>query len=105
MAKPEPVDLVTAVDAATAWATDGTASALAQLCRRLAREIDATGDTPTAALAKELRATLETLEAMRDSDDAGADLAVILSTPVRDGQESQQGNARPARRKDRGVAG
>ena len=92
-------DLVTAVDAATAWAiaqpkARGTApppraTAHAELARFTARQIvdpdlGADGKPPALApLLKELRATLETLETMRDGDDGTKHLAAVLSAPVR----------------------
>ena len=97
-------DLVEAVESAVAWVEDtgsGHAKALAALACELARDIvgpplddgpaeslkellakKATNAPPTAALAKELRATLEDLEGLRDGDTAGADLGAQMSTPV-----------------------
>lgn len=85
------VDLVAAVAEATEWALvakSGRAQALAQLARTLAKDIatppvtDGKSAPPTAALAKELRATLEDLEGLRDGDDAQGQLVSGLSTPV-----------------------
>lgn len=83
-----------AVDSATEWADSGVNLALRELALTLAGEIDgAAGSSadkppPVAQLAKELRATLEQLEDMRDGNDAGADLGVVLSSPVWDGAQS-----------------
>lgn len=118
------VDLVAAVDGATQWAIDGDpgrAQALAHLARELARYVvgpamddapaeslkellakKATTSPPTAALAKELRATLEDLEGLRDGDDAQGQLVSGLSTPVLHGAGSQPTDIRTARRKGGG---
>ena len=63
------MSLKAAVEKAVEWAEADDASAHA---------------AALAELAKELRATLEELEAMRDGDDAQASIGVVLSTPVWD---------------------
>jgi hypothetical protein len=88
------VGLIQAVESAVSWAVggDGHASALAELALTLASELMAEGASdkpaPTAQLSKELRATLEELEGLRDGDDAGASLGAVLSSPVWDAQRS-----------------
>jgi hypothetical protein len=85
-----------AVQDAVEWALGkgGRATALAELALSVAREIEAVEGAerdkppPVAQLAKELRATLEDLEGLRDSDDAEASLGVVLSSPVWDSAES-----------------
>lgn len=93
--------LVGAVDSASDWAGSGTALALRELALELARELTygGAGDkpAPSAQLAKELRGTLEKLEEMRDGDDAGASLGVVLSSPVWDGKGSGSGDAGTSR--------
>ncbi len=85
-----------AVQGAVQWALEPDAkprtTALAELAVSLAKEI-ATGGTsekppPVAQLAKELRATLEDLEGLRDGDDAEASLGVVLSSPIWDTAQS-----------------
>ena len=95
MAAPaEPFMMKESVRAAVHWALDATgrANALAELALTLADELGAESlsdkPAPTAQLSKELRATLEELEGLRDSDDAGASLGVVLSTPIWNAQES-----------------
>lgn len=88
------MSLKAAVGKAVEWAEADDASAhaaaLAELAKSLAGEIEHAPDVvlekppPYAQLAKELRATLEELEAMRDGDDAQASIGVVLSTPVWD---------------------
>lgn len=105
------VELAEAVEEAVSWAFESESShaaALAALATSLATEISnpPTGDKPppTAALAKELRATLEDLEGLRDGDDADASLGLVLSSPVWDASKSGPANARPARRKSVGKS-
>lgn len=114
-----------AVIGATQWAVDGAAGqaqALAHLARQLAREITgpstdepleslnellakAKGSSQTAALAKELRATLVDLEALRDNKDADAGIAAGMSTPVWDTPESGPPDAGTTRRRRSPKAG
>lgn len=90
------MSLRAAVDDAVAWAIGrgGRAEALAELALSVAREIEAVEQVerekppPVAQLAKELRATLEDLEGLRDSDDAEASLGTVLSSPVWDASQS-----------------
>jgi hypothetical protein len=83
------VSLAESVAAATEWTlgAEGRAAALGQLARSLAVSLES-ADGQTAQLAKELRATLEDLEKLRDGNDAEADLGVVLSTPVWDAKKS-----------------
>lgn len=100
--------LTEVVAAATSWATDeDRAGALAVLACRLALEIE-TGSSsqekvpaPTAALSKELRATLAELEELRAGDDAQSSLAQVLSTPIWDAARSEPTDAGPSRGKGR----
>lgn len=99
--------LLEAVTDAVKWALDGAdgqAKVLANLATELAREIEADHSMsdkppPVAPLAKELRATMQDLEGLRDSDDASTSLSLVLSTPVWDDAQSEAADARPARRK------
>ena len=100
------MSLCEAVESAVSWALGdgGRRGALAALALNLAAELEAGGVSdkppPTAQLAKELRATLEDLEGLRDGDDAAASLGVVLSTPVWDAKGSGSGDVGSARRKD-----
>lgn len=102
-----------AVTDAVKWAIDGDdgrAKVLANLAVELAREIEADHSMadkppPVAPLAKELRATMEDLEGLRDSDDASASLSLVLSTPVWIAAEPESSDARPARRKGQRQSG
>lgn len=85
MAAVEPVDASGPVEAAVTadlvlWGADG---ALAALAVTLAKTLDAGAGLSTAAVARELRATLADL-APKVDDDADRDAALIadLSTPV-----------------------
>ena len=99
--------LQNSVSEAVAWAADSgdrRAAALAALAVTLADElvdpnVDEHKAPPTAQLAKELRATLADLEALRDGDDAEASLGVVLSSPVWDDARSKPADAGSARRK------
>ena len=82
--------LLAAVNDATEWAVvggPGRANALGELARQLARDItdppvaDGKSAPPTAAMAKELRATLEDLEGLRDTSTAEESLGKLLSIP------------------------
>lgn len=102
--------LTEAVEAATSWAgSEDRAGALATLARHLAREIGSSSNdkapTQTAALSKELRATLAELEELRAGDDAQSSLAQVLSTPVWDGPRSDPADARSSRGQGRPGAG
>lgn len=88
-----------------AWAleTTGRANALAELAIQLSKELTGEMDrdkpAPTAQLAKELRATLDDLEGLRDSNDAEASLGTVLSSPVWDASQSGPADVGSARRK------
>jgi hypothetical protein len=97
--------LVDAVTSAVSWADgdDGRPGALAALALQLANELVGESDrekpAPTAQLSKELRATLDELEELRDSDDAQASLGTVLSSPVWDATQPGPTDAGSARRK------
>ena len=91
------MDLEQAVSEAVKWADDATdlrAPALAALAESLAHDIAnpvvmKAGTPPTAALAKELRATLEELEGLRDRF-----LVVLLFVGWRGDEPDDDGKAR-----------
>jgi hypothetical protein len=66
---------------------------LAEIAFTLARTLDNGAGMAAAAVARELRATLDDLVGMVFDDDD--DLEVELSTSVRDGQEPGAGDAGP----------
>ena len=102
-----------AVTDAVKWAIDGDggrAKVLANLAVELARETKADHTVadkppPVAPLAKELRATMEDLEGLRDSDDASASLSLVLSTPIWYAAQPEAADTRPARRKGQRQSG
>lgn len=70
-------------------ALDSTKEALAEVALNLAAALDEGAGMATAAVARELRATLSAMsEVDGDSDDDGfAELTAFLSAPVRDSEE------------------
>lgn len=104
------MDLESAVHDAVEWAFEGEslhAAALAALAESLARDIAnpvvmKAGTPPAAALSKELRATLEDLEGLRDGDDADASLGLVLSSPVWDAEKPGEAKPRSSRRQSVG---
>lgn len=97
--------MVESVGDAVGWALEapGRANALAELALTLAAELvgEQSGDkpAPTAQLAKELRATLDDLEGLRDGDDAQASLGTVLSSPVWDATKPGSSDVGSSRRK------
>jgi hypothetical protein len=71
---------------------DKRGEALAGLALTLAAFLDEGAGMATAAVARELRATVEALT--NDGDDEAEDVLAGLSSPVRDISKSRKGNAR-----------
>jgi hypothetical protein len=72
--------------------TDEHGVALAGIALTLAEALDAGAGLATAAVARELRATLEALT--DDGSDEAEDVLAGLSAPVRDISKPRKGNAR-----------
>src|SRR5829696_7846732 len=82
------------------------AASLAAVALTLARSLDEGAGLATAAVARELRATLLALAASGGEDDDGRqDLIAGLSTPVLDGPQPVPPDVRPAGRRDGATAG
>src|SRR5262245_9995566 len=88
---------------------DGVQRALAETAYTLAYTLDSRSgggpDMATAAVARELRVTLQAIVETADDDAAGAELEARLSAAVGDTTPSRPADARPKGRGGRGAAG
>lgn len=76
---------------------NGMQRALAETAFTLARSLDVGAGMATAAVSRELRATLQALMEACDASGSEAELIARMSSPVGDAPESGSGDARPAR--------
>jgi hypothetical protein len=91
-----PVETATRVDIAGLGTLGGIQGSLAETAYRLARTLDEGAGLATAAVARELRATLLAVREVGDVRNVGADLSAELSTPLDDPADPPEAHARRA---------